>query len=390
MTPAARINAAIDLVDGILGGDLADRALNLWGRKNRYAGSKDRAAIADIVYDVLRQKRSCAAMGGGQDGRALLIGYLRANGQEPGDVFGTGTYAPPALTDAEAVAHAAPDPDSSAGADMPDWLWPDLCASLGTDAVEIAQAMRGRAPVHLRVNLAKTNRNDAVATLAAQGIIGHAQALSPTAIEVTDGARKIKHAQAYLDGLVELQDAASQAVADMVPLRPGARMLDFCAGGGGKTLAVAGRVAGVFAAHDVQPGRMKDIPARAARAGVAVDLLDLSQVKNAVPYDTVVIDAPCSGSGSWRRDPQGKWLLTRDKLDETITLQRDILAQCVPFVGDAGHLVYATCSLLAGENADQTAGFLATHPDFHLREERQFTPLDGGDGFYCAVLQRGS
>ncbi len=388
MTPAARINTAIELTDRILAGALADRALAEWGRKNRYAGSKDRATVADLVYDVLRRKRSLAALGGGADGRALLLGLVRDSGQDPDDVFGAGPYAPAPLIDAERAAGHAPQPDTSEAADFPQWLWSDLRDTLGDTTTEIANAMRSRAQVHLRVNLAKLRRDDAIAALSAEGIECQPHPLSPAAVAVTAGARKIRNAQPYLQGKVELQDASSQAVADMVPLRPGERLLDFCAGGGGKVLAVAGRVQGEFVAHDAEPRRMKDLPARAARAGVGVTQVTLPEVEDAPPFDTVLVDAPCSGSGSWRRDPQGKWLLTREKLDQTLQTQRDILDQTAQFVRPQGHLVYATCSLLDAENADQVQAFLGRHPQFSLVEEKRFTPLDGGDGFYCAVLCR--
>lgn len=388
MTPAARINAAIGLVDRILSGELADRTLADWGRKNRYAGSKDRAAIADLVYDVLRRKRSLAALGGGDSGRALFLGYVRDGGQPPEGIFGAGTYAPPSLTDAERSRGDQPQAHNGESADFPEWLWPDIQSSLGERVQEIAEAMRSRAPVHLRVNLDKLSRQSAISELLSEDIVGHEHPLSPSAVEVVEGARKIRSARAYLEGKVELQDASSQAVADMVPLEPGDALLDFCAGGGGKTLAVAGRVAGIFAAHDADRGRMKDLPARASRAGATVTRLSLAEVEQRSPFDTVLVDAPCSGSGSWRRDPQGKWLLTREKLNQTLTLQHEILDQSQRFVRPQGHLVYATCSLLNCENGRQVEEFLARHSEFSLIVEKSFTPLDGGGGFYCAVLRR--
>lgn len=388
MTPAARISAAIDLMDRILGGELADRALAGWGRKNRYAGSKDRAAIGDLVYETLRRRRSLAALGGGETGRALLIGYLRETGQDLESIFGAGTYAPPPLSEAERLAGRIPLPDTSESLDMPEWLWPHLLASLGDDVRAIAGKMQSRAPVYLRANLNKVSRDVAVDALAHEGIIAQPHPLSPSALEVVAGARKVRNSEAYHGGLVELQDAASQAVSDMVPLEPGQAMLDFCAGGGGKTLAVGGRVAGVFFAHDVDQGRMKDVPARAERAGVPVNLIALAQAVQSDGFHTVVVDAPCSGSGSWRRDPQGKWLLNLGLLGETVQLQTSILAQAAKLVRPKGHLVYATCSLLKQENSDQVRDFLEAETGFSLCSERQLTPIEGGDGFYCAVLRK--
>lgn len=388
MTPAARISAAIDLLDRVFQGELADRALAEWGRANRYAGSKDRSAIADLVYDVLRRKRSLSAIGGGEDGRSLLLGLLRDAGEDPDAYFGAGPYAPATLTEAERAGGFQPDEESGEQTDFPEWLWPMIRDSLGDDALAVAAAMRTRAPIHLRVNLVRQTREAAIADLAHEGIIARPHPLSPSALEIVEGARKVRNVRAFQQGDVELQDASSQAVADMVPLENGERMLDFCAGGGGKTLAVAGRVKGRFTAHDVAKARMKDLPVRAGRAGLDVVLMSLSDVQRSAPFDTVLVDAPCSGSGSWRRDPQGKWLITPEKLIATQVLQREILDSVAAFVGSQGHLVYATCSLLEDENALQVEGFLKVHPAFSLVEDRRFTPLDGGDGFYCAVLRR--
>lgn len=388
MTPAARINAAIELMDRIHAGELADRALADWGRKNRYAGSKDRRAIADIVYEVLRKMQSFASLGGGETGRALLIGYVRASGQDPATVFGVDRYAPSALTDGERSAGQSAQDLLHEGADFPEWLWPDLLRSHGDNAQDIARIMRDRAPVHLRVNLKRMNRDKAIAALADDRVIGQPLTLSPSALQVVEGARKIRNSRAYLNGDVELQDASSQAVADLVPLSKGETLLDFCAGAGGKVLAVAGRTAGKFFAHDVDPNRMKDLPVRAARAGVNITRVSLDEIKENQRFDTVLVDAPCSGSGSWRRDPQGKWLLTQDKLDQLLSLQMEVLDRAAQLVKPQGHLVYATCSLLDRENELQVEEFLTKNPEFSNSSEQHFTPLSDSDGFYCAVFRR--
>ncbi|WP_300019108.1 RsmB/NOP family class I SAM-dependent RNA methyltransferase [uncultured Roseobacter sp.] len=388
MTPAARISAAIDLMDVIQAGALADRALTDWGRRNRYAGSKDRAAIRDIVFDVLRRKQSLASLGGDETGRALLLGYIRSNGQDPESIFGAHKYAPSELTDAERISGRSVQVHNDEAVDFPDWLWSDLLRSHGDRTQAIAQAMRNRAPVHLRVNLAKLSRETAITSLVDQGIIGEAHSLSPSAVQVLEGARKIRNSTSYQNGDVELQDASSQAVADLVPLQQGERLLDFCAGAGGKVLAVAGRVAGKFFAHDVDPRRMRDLPVRASRAEAYITQVSFEEAKQGPQFDTVLVDAPCSGSGSWRRDPQGKWLLTKDKLDRVVDLQREILDQAAGLVRPQGHLVYATCSLLECENELQVKEFLNRNTAFSVTVERHFTPLAGGDGFYCSVLRR--
>jgi len=189
---------------------------------------------------------------------------------------------------------------------------------------------------------------------------------------------------------VELQDAASQAVVDFLPLTSGARVLDFCAGGGGKSLAMAARCQGRFHAWDQDPDRMKDLPPRAERAGVAIRVLAENDLSRLGPYDLVFCDAPCSGSGAWRRSPAGKWALTAARLNDLCAIQAGILDRAARLVAPNGYLAYATCSILRSENADQSAGFADRQAGFTLINDRAFSPLDGADGMYVAVFQRKS
>jgi 16S rRNA (cytosine967-C5)-methyltransferase len=380
VTPGARAAAAIQVLNRVLAGEPAEKALTNWGRANRYAGSGDRAGVRDLVYQALRRKRSAAARGGGMTGRGLVLGLLRETGQVA--LFsGEGhAPAPPGPSD------TGRDPEGAEALDLPDWLMPELATSLGPDLPAVAQALRQRAPVFLRVNLAKTDARGALAALAAEGITAVPHPLAATALEVTENARKLQVSRGYLDGLVELQDVASQAVVEALPLADAMRVLDQCAGGGGKTLAMAARARLQLFAHDAAPRRMADLPLRAARAGVLVTLTDRPEAQ--APYDLVLVDAPCSGSGSWRRDPEGKWALTADRLRAMQADQAAILARAGAMVRPAGHLAYATCSLLACENASQIAAFRTSSPGWDSREERSFTPLSGGDGFYLHLLQR--
>lgn len=382
MTPAARIAAAMPLLDLILAGEPAEKVLTGWGRANRYAGSGDRAALRDLVYLALRRRRSLAALGGADTGRGLMLGALREAGEDPGLIFTGQGHAPAPLGPED----AGRPPDAAEALDLPDWLIPAFRQSLGPEAEAVAHSLRNRAPVFLRVNLLKATPESAIAALARDGIGATPHPLAATALEVTEGARKIQQSAAYLDGLVELQDAASQAVVQELPLVAGSKVLDYCAGGGGKTLALAARLGGPVSAHDANPGRMRDLPDRARRAGARVRLED--QPGRQAPYDLVLADAPCSGSGSWRRDPQGKWLLTPQRLTETITVQAEILDRIAPLVAPGGHLAYATCSLLDCENSDQIQGFLGRTSGFSLISQHRFTPQSGGDGFYLAVVRR--
>jgi 16S rRNA (cytosine967-C5)-methyltransferase len=387
MTPAARLSAAIEVLDRVLAGSPAEQALTNWGRASRFAGSGDRAAVRDTVFAALRCRRSFAALGGGETGRGLVLGGLRSAGLDPVPLFTGEGHAPAPLTQAETQ---EPAPlDALVALDCPDWLAPALQHSLGADFAPVMRLLQHRAPVFLRANRARLTRAEAQARLAAEGIATTPHGLAPDSLEVTENARKIAGSATYLEGLVELQDVASQAVAEAVPLAAGARVLDYCAGGGGKTLAMGARLPLQLFAHDAEPRRMRDLPGRADRAGLSVRLLETAAVARAAPFDLVLADAPCSGSGSWRRDPEGKWRLTEARLTELRALQAQILDRCAGLVSAKGRLAYATCSLLDAENQTQIAHFLDRHPGWTLDKEQRLTPLQGGDGFYLAVLARG-
>ncbi len=382
MTPAARVQAAAEILDRILSGAPAEQALVNWARSSRFAGSGDRAAVRDHVFDALRQRRSFAALGGGETGRGLMLGLVRALGLDEGALFSGQAHA---LAPVQPGEEGRP-PTKAEGLDLPDWLIPRFEQSLGDQATAIAQAMKTRAPVFLRANLSRAPLEKGIAALAAEGIVARPHPLAPTALEVTEGQRKIQTSQAYAGGMVELQDASSQAVVQALPLSKGMKVLDYCAGGGGKTLAMADRMPLSLFAHDADPRRMADLPARAKRAGAKVTLTQTPQ--KTAPYDLVLIDVPCSGSGSWRRDPSGKWRITPEHLQDLARVQSDILDQTARLVRPNGVLAYATCSLLAEENHDRIADFLTRTPGWRLDMQRQFTPLEEGDGFYIALMTR--
>ena len=386
MTPAARLQAAAELLDQILDGAPAEKALTGWARRSRFAGSKDRAAIRDHVFDALRCRRSFAALGGSETGRGMMIGALRAADQDTGAFFTGEGHAPAPLTPQEIAAQR--NPAGNEALDLPDWIVPLFRDSLGDRLEEVAHALRHRAPVMLRANLRKTDRTEATARLAQDGILAVPAAISETALIVKDGARRINNSVAYREGLVELQDGGSQALVDRLPLEDGQRVLDYCAGGGGKTLAMAGRVDSRFSAHDANPRRLKDLPERANRAGVAVKLLATDKAQSSGPFDLVLCDVPCSGSGSWRRAPEGKWALTTSGLDQLIAIQDDILDQTQSLVGGGGCLAYATCSVLDVENKDRIAAFLKRHPGWQLDWSQNWLPGAETDGFFAACLTR--
>ncbi|SDY56020.1 RsmB/NOP family class I SAM-dependent RNA methyltransferase [Citreimonas salinaria] len=381
MTPGARISAAIAVIDRVASGEPAEKALTNWARGARYAGSKDRAAVRDHVFDVLRRWRSTAASGAAETGRGRMIGLLRQDGPPPESLFDGQGHAPAPLSEAERAAGGTQD--GAAARDMPDWLWPQFARDLGPRADPVAQALRHRAPVFVRVNTLRADVEGARAALAEEGIEARPASLSPDALEIIAGARSIARGAAFAGGLVEMQDAASQAVVDALPLVPGMRVLDYCAGGGGKALAMAARLGGgPVAVHDADPARMRDVPARATRAGADLRIVDHPRRD----WDLVLCDVPCSGSGAWRRAPEGKWRLTQGALDALCRTQADILDRAAPLVAPGGVLAYATCSVLACENMQAVERFIAGHPGWTLRDSRSFLPGPEGDGLFLAVL----
>ncbi|WP_264213535.1 RsmB/NOP family class I SAM-dependent RNA methyltransferase [Leisingera thetidis] len=386
MTPAARLQAAIEILDLILAGDPAEKALTSWGRRSRFAGSKDRAAVRDHVFTALRCLRSHAAMGGARSGRGLILGALREAGRDPDEMFNGQGHAPAPLTDAERL--LPPLPEGAGAVDIPDWLWPEFSTSLGLQAEAAARALRSRAPVHLRVNTVRGTIGAAQEALASEGITTRPHPAAATALEVIEGARKLRNAEAYQDGLVELQDAASQAVVAHLPLEDGMKVLDFCAGGGGKSLAMVAQAGIRLFAHDADARRMKDLPARAARAGAPVSVLSSADLERHGPFDLVLCDVPCSGSGSWRRAPEGKWRLTADGLQALQQTQSEILCKAAGLTAPGGFLAYATCSMLDRENSVQVQGFMRQNPAWSLAAEKSWQVQDGTDGFYVAVLTR--
>lgn len=398
MTPVARISAAIEILDAVMDGESAERVLTSWARGNRYAGSKDRAAIRDHVFDALRCLRSFSWLGGAggrisdgaegarPTGRQLMIGLLRDAGVDLDTMFLEARFAPAPLTDAERNLPDLAEAPRAVRLDCPDWIVQLYDAVLGDDTDAVLRMTRSRAPVFLRVNIGKATLAEAQEALLADGIETEPHPLSSTALKVTVGARAVARSQAYLTGLVELQDAGSQAIIDVLPLKDGLRVLDFCAGGGGKALAMAAKADMDVTAHDIDPARMQDIAPRASRAGVHISTARLTDLADT--YDLVLCDAPCSGSGSWARAPQAKWMLQETRLEALTNVQAQILDDVVSRVAVGGILAYATCSLFDAENKAQISQFLSRHPQFELQMDRLLTPLEGGDGFYVAVMTK--
>ncbi|HYA73829.1 MAG TPA: RsmB/NOP family class I SAM-dependent RNA methyltransferase [Roseiarcus sp.] len=429
MIPAARVAAAIEVLADIEARRRpAADALKDWGLARRFAGSGDRAAIASLVYDALRRKASSAWIMGEANPRAEILGALKQlrglSEAQIAELFTGEGHAPAPLTEVERERLRSGDLSGAPAhvqGDYPEWLAPAFAESFGDLALEEGRALANRAPVDLRVNTLKADRERALASLA------HLDAaptpLSPIGLRIpirADGRGPALSAEpAYVKGLVEVQDEGSQLAALLSGAEPGMQALDFCAGAGGKTLALAAMMAnqGQIYASDSDGRRLAPIFERLARSGArnvqvraprgAQDVLsDLSG-----RCDLVLIDAPCSGSGAWRRSPDAKWRMRPGALEQRIKDQTESLENAARFVKPGGHLVYVTCSLLKAENEDRVAAFLERQTDFLPLEAAhwaracglealaaQSSKLGAGirlsplrtatDGFYVAALTR--
>ena len=385
MTPGAHIAAAIEVLDQILAGKNAEVSLIKWGRSNRFAGSGDRYAIRDIVYDALRQKNSLTKRSKNISGRSWIIALLKKREVNLDEYFGATRYSPPKIKKWEL--ELLPIENESDLYDIPDWLWPKWKESLGIKAIEVADTLKERANIFLRVNIIKGTRDDAIQALEKDGIISKFHPTVSTALIVNKGTRKIKNSEAYNIGLVELQDASSQASVLKLNIDQNGPILDFCAGGGGKSLALSAYLNKPIFAYDANFERMKDLPNRARRSGANIRVIKSNDLKKS-HYGLVFCDAPCSGSGSWRRDPEGKWSLTLQDYERLLSLQENILATASQLVKPNGNLVYATCSILKDENKAQIQKFLENTNDWALKKEKFSIPSELGDGFYFSILKR--
>ena len=382
MVPAARIAAAIEVLAEIeTRRRPAADALKDWGLARRFAGSGDRAAIASLVYDALRRKASSAWIMGEASPRAEILGALKQlrglSEAEIAALFTGEGHAPALLSEAERerlrTGNLTGAPAHVQG-DYPQWLAPAFAESFGEAAVDEGRALAARAPVDLRANALKTDRERALAALAHLGPVP--TPFSPIGLRIAiraDGRGPALAAEpAYVKGLVEVQDEGSQLAALLSGAAPGMQTLDFCAGAGGKTLALAGMMAnhGQIYATDSDGRRLAPIYERLNRSGArnvqvraprgAADVLaDLVG-----RCDLVLIDAPCSGSGAWRRSPDAKWRMRPGALEQRIKDQIESLESAARFVRHGGRLVYVTCSLLKAENEDRAAAFLESHADF--------------------------
>jgi 16S rRNA (cytosine967-C5)-methyltransferase len=386
MTPGARLAAAIEVLAdiGARRRPAAD-TLKDWGLSHRFAGSGDRAGIAGLVYDALRRRASSAYLMGEDTPRATALGMLvRERGFDPDAVArladGAG-YAPPPLTDAERARLVATDlagaPTHVRG-DYPEWLDPYLARVFGDERADEGAALSSRAPLDLRANTLKANRDEAAKSLA--DLAPEPTRWSPHGLRLklrADAKSPAVHAEfAYLKGLIEVQDEGSQLAALLAGAKPGEQVLDLCAGGGGKTLALAAIMEnkGQIYATDDDKRRLAPIHDRLERSGARnVQIRAPKSVGNELAdlegkIDLVLIDAPCTGIGAWRRNPDAKWRVRPGALEVRTKEQVETLERAVPLVRPGGRIAYITCSVLDEENGAQIRKFTAKNPDFSVEE----------------------
>jgi 16S rRNA (cytosine967-C5)-methyltransferase len=389
MTPNARIASAILIIDSIIAGDPAEKVLTNWARKSRFAGSSDRSAVRDIVYDCLRSLNSFGTLGGNKTGRGVIIGYLLFSNKEPNLFFNGIGYGPSELTPSE-LSHIDLTQSESSPLevlDFPDCLLDELKDSLGESFYSVNKTLKQRAPFYIRVNLSKATLDEVQLILRDEGIETELDDTCVTALKVLSNPRKVKQSDAYKTGLLDIQDLNSQISCRTIPVKNGWKLLDFCAGGGGKSLALSDRFSGTIDAYDKDFLRMKDIPVRSDRAGVTINLLSNDDIRTVSSYDLVICDVPCTGSGAWRRNPDAKWTLTTDNYEALKKTQQEIFDDASKLVSGNGVLVYMTCSLLKAENSDQVEAFLLRNSDWEVVFQESFPLSNSGDGFFVTHLK---
>lgn len=430
MKDGGRLSAAIEVLSEIENHRRpVQAALKDWGIAHRFAGSKDRAVVGNVVFDALRHKRSLQWHMQSDTPRALALATYVVTWNQPVDrlneALAEDRHAPAPLTEAELQLLSNPARDGAPEAvlaDVPDWLWPEFERSLGEEAVAEGQRLADRAPVDMRVNSLKAGRDKTLKRLGHLPVVPTTHSPNGIRIKAEPGMGRMPAVQVeeiYRKGWFELQDEASQLAALLSGAEAGNQVLDFCAGGGGKTLALAAQMEnrGQVYAYDADRVRLAPIHDRLSRAGArCVQVRDpktgtLDDLKASM--DVVFVDAPCTGTGVWRRRPDSKWRLSERALAERHEEQAKVLDSASDYVKPGGILAYATCSVLKSENADQVTAFMQRYPEFEpvsalerwlnlegtsadtvrfdVDGNLTFTPLrTGTDGFFVALLKRNS
>ena len=407
MTPAARLSAAIEVIENIESQRVpAAQALKEWGSSHRFAGSGDRAAIAGLVWDVLRRRASSAWIMESDTARARLLGMLKVERGMDAEAISAlcdgGRFAPEPLTDTERAALASrttQDAPPPIAGDYPEWLDPYLAQAFGDDRAAEAEAMASRAPLDLRVNTLKAKREKVLRSLA--HLNAQETPWSPLGLRIELGADArnpgIHAEEDFIKGGIEVQDEGSQLAALFSAAKPGEQVIDLCAGAGGKTLALAAMMGGKgrLIATDRDKRQLAPIHERLSRAGVhnaevrapKGEAEPLADIKASA--DLVVIDAPCSGTGTWRRNPDAKWRMRPGALEIRLKDQIEVLDRASAMVKAGGRIAYITCSVLPVENSEQVQRFITRHPEFSVQppEDTASVLWDKADAFAEAALR---
>ncbi|WP_085900725.1 RsmB/NOP family class I SAM-dependent RNA methyltransferase [Kiloniella majae] len=437
MRPSGRIQTSIELLTEVMDSSLPmDRVVNSYLRARRFIGSKDRKDISARVYGVIRSKCRLdwwtIKSGLGDGCRSLVLSYatliegLKAS--ELDEICDGGDYSPRALSEFENEALATlqgqdlnhPDMPAAVQGELQDWLYALFEKQFGIEGAKTeAAGLQHQASLDLRANLLKGERDQAIALLSKDNVEGAVTEFSPWGIRV-QGRTALGNCKAFRDGLVEVQDEGSQLIALLCGVTPGQSVLDLCAGAGGKSLALGALLQndGELVAMDIDPRRLQRAEPRVEKAGIENiryatlnkdNLKKMSAKDVGKGFDRVLIDAPCSGSGTWRRQPDARLRITSDKFANYKEMQTKVLEQGASCVKIGGRLIYATCSVLDEENTGQIDTFLAKHPNYvrvpaskiwgeqgmepctFIDETMKVSPAQHGlDGFFCAVLERQS
>jgi 16S rRNA (cytosine967-C5)-methyltransferase len=407
MTPAARLSAAIELLETIDDQRVpAAKALKEWGTAHRFAGSGDRAAISGLVWDVLRRRASSAWIMGSDTARARLLGMLKLERKLDADAIAAlcdgSRFAPSALTEPERTALTSNLLDGApahVAGDYPEWLDPYFAEVFAEDRALEATAMASRAPLDLRVNTLKAKPEKVLASTAHLGTMPTRWSPIGLRIELGADARNpgIHAEEAFIKGQIEVQDEGSQLAALLSAAKPGEQVIDLCAGAGGKTLALAAQMQGKgrLIATDHDKRQLVPIHERLSRAGIHnCDVRTpkgegdaLSDIRGSA--DLVMIDAPCTGTGTWRRNPDAKWRMRPGALEIRLKDQAEVLDRAAALVKPGGRIAYVTCSVLPAENGGQIRAFMARHPDFVVvpPSETVAALWDKAEAFAAATLQ---
>jgi len=439
MTPGARLAAAIEVLDAIDASNMAGESIiRSYFRARRYAGSKDRRAIGEKVYSIIRHRARLDWWIAGATAdlapvsrTRVLASLLLLDRESPKtvDILFDGSGHAPASADAverDLIASLAGKPlhhdamPEGVVNEVPEWLMPPLTQHWGQNFAHEMAAMNSSAPVDVRVNSGRVSRQQARKSLLRDDIKSENTPLSLVGLRLSEHAN-LDRTRAFTKGLIEVQDEGSQLIAQLCRVRPGMTVIDYCAGAGGKTLALADLMglqgneatAGRLIACDISAKRLARMDDRLKRAGAeAVHRIALEENEISDDFlncaDRVLVDAPCSGTGAWRRHPEARWRLTPERLAQHVVDQQTVLAESAKLVKPGGHLIYATCSILEQENENQVAWFLAGHPEFNTLpmgeiwietigmasppgasrpEGLYLSPAGSGtDGFFCVVL----